>query len=183
MGLTKTIAIPTSSIPTPTLHTFSAERAPPNYEEATFWNTQWGTPMGANQTTNIDDLVATAVGVGEGRLLSKSSFHEMTDSKLIGFGKQMAGCRPSCFQQTNHYNYGLGVIRSGGWIMQTPLLSGLGVVEAYLPSQKVAIAVALTLKPDAFDTNGNYSNPANAIFQQISAVMTPSHAAPVQLKN
>jgi len=31
------------------------------YEESTFWNPQWGTPIGANQTTTIDDMATTAV--------------------------------------------------------------------------------------------------------------------------
>ena len=31
-------------------------KIPPNvpfYEESSFWNSQWGTPMGANETTNV----------------------------------------------------------------------------------------------------------------------------------
>lgn len=179
MGLKDTVGTETSAIPAPVLHTFSSERVPKNYEEATFWNTQWGTPMGANETTTIDDLITTAVAVGTGRLLSKESYHEMTDSKLIGFGERLPGCQPSCFKQTSPYNYGLGVVRSGDWILQNPLLSGLGVVEAYLPSEKVAIAIAVTLKPSAYDSSANYSSPANPMFQQISAVMAPDHAAPM----
>ena len=179
MGLKETSGTQTSGIPDPVLHTLSAERIARHYEEATFWDTQWGTPMGANETTTIDDLVTTAVAVGTGKLLSQSSYHEMTDSKLIGFGERLPGCQPSCFKQSIYYNYGLGTVRSGDWILQNPLLSGLGVVEAYLPSEKIAIAIAVTLKPAAFDSAANYSSPANPMFQQISTVMAPEHAAPV----
>jgi CubicO group peptidase (beta-lactamase class C family) len=179
MGLKNTTGTQTSEIPGPVLHTFSAERVSRHYEEATFWNTQWGTPMGANETTTIDDLITTAVAVGTGKLLSNASYHEMTDSKLIGFGERLPGCQPSCFKQSIYYNYGLGTVRSGDWILQNPLLSGLGVVEAYLPSEKIAIAVAVTLKPGAFDSAANYSSPANPMFQKISAVMSPEHQAPV----
>ena len=179
MGLKSTTATQTSEIPGPVLHTFSAERLSPNYEDATYWNTQWGTPMGANQTTTIDDLITTAVAVGSGKLLSKSSYQEMTDPKLIGFGQRLPGCQPSCFPQTIYYNYGLGIVRRGDWIVQNPLLSGTGVVEGYLPSEKVAIALAVTLKPGAFDPQGNYKNPADAMFQQITVVVAPDHAAPV----
>lgn len=179
MGLKETSGTQTSEIPAPVLHTFSAERIARHYEEATFWNTQWGTPMGANETTTIDDLVTTAVAVGTGKLLSQSSYHEMTDSKLIGFGERLPGCQPSCFKQSIYYNYGLGTVRSGDWILQNPLLSGLGVVEAYLPSEKIAIAIAVTLQPAAFDSAANYSSPANPMFQQISIVMAPEHPAPV----
>lgn len=59
MGLTDTTATVTSAIPSPALHSFSSERRvalgiPPTgsfYEEATYWNTQWETPIGANETT------------------------------------------------------------------------------------------------------------------------------------
>ncbi|HEU5483097.1 MAG TPA: serine hydrolase domain-containing protein [Sphingomicrobium sp.] len=179
MGLKNTTGARTAEIPPPALHTFSAERVPPNYEESTYWNTQWGTPMGADETTTIDDLITTAVAVGTGKLLSRSSYREMTGPKLIGFGERLPGCQPSCFKQSIYYNYGLGTVRSGDWILQNPLLSGLGVVEAYLPSEKVAIAIAVTLTPGAYDSAGNYSSPANPMFQKISAVMAPGKAAPV----
>ena len=125
MGLKNTVGSVTSTMPEPALHTFSSERRPafaepgkPFYEEATYWNSQWGTPMGANETTTIDDLATTAISFGTGSLLSPSSYKEMTDSKLIGFGKKDPGCEPSCFTQIPIYNYALGVIRSGPWIMQ-----------------------------------------------------------------
>ena len=179
MGLKSTAATRTSAIPSPALHTFSAERVPPNYEEATFWNTQWGTPVGANATTTIDDLITTAVSVGTGKLLSRSSYREMTDPKLLGFGQRAPGCH-ACFPQTINYNFGLGIVRRGDWIVQNPLLSGIGVIEAYLPAEKVAIAIAATLKPEAFEADGSYSNPADPMFEKISAVMAPDHAAPTR---
>jgi hypothetical protein len=83
------------------------------YEEATFWNAQWGTPIGANETTDINDMSTTAVEVGAGALLSRSSYHAMTDPDLLGFGRAQPGCAPSCFKQTNIYNFGLGVRRRG----------------------------------------------------------------------
>src|SRR6478609_8889577 len=78
MGLKNTTASQTSEIPSPILHAFDSERRTalkipadvPFYEESSFWNSQWGTPIGANQTTTIDDMVMTAVKVGSGALLS-----------------------------------------------------------------------------------------------------------------
>src|SRR3954447_497680 len=98
MGLSNTTGTTTSEIPSPVLHTFSSERRAaigiPStgsfYEEATFWNTQWGTPIGANETTNIDDMAKTAVEVGTGALLSKSSYKAMTAPNLLGFGHKEA---------------------------------------------------------------------------------------------
>jgi CubicO group peptidase (beta-lactamase class C family) len=188
MGLTNTTATETSAIPSPVLNTYSSERkaalgVPPGnpfYEDATYWNTQWGTPIGANETTNIDDMVKTAVKVGTGALLSKSSYDLMTGPHLLGFGHKDPGCIPTCFTQIPAYNYGLGVVRSGNWLEQDPLVSGQAAVEAYLPSQKIAIAVTVTFEPEAFDSQGNYlvSNSGDSIFNALAKYITPNDAPP-----
>jgi CubicO group peptidase (beta-lactamase class C family) len=186
MGLSGTVATRTSAIPEPVLHAFSSERRaalgiPPKnafYEEATFWNTQWGTPDGANQTTTIDDLVTTAVQVGTGALLSPSSYDAMTGPHLLGFGHKQDNCAGSCFTQIPIYNFGLGVVRSGDWLLQNPLLSGQGATAAYLPSEQIAIAVAVTFTPEAFDNQGNYTNASDALFRSIGGLVAPDDAPP-----
>ncbi|WP_200952605.1 serine hydrolase [Agromyces sp. Soil535] len=95
MGLTETAGYNSSFIPEPVLHAFSSERRSalgidPSvtfYEESSFWNPVWGTPVGAAETTTISDMTKTAIAVGTGALLSDESFHEMTDSQLIGSGR------------------------------------------------------------------------------------------------
>ena len=42
------------------------------------------------------------------------------------------------------HTYGIGVWIAGNWLVQNPLFSGYAATEAYLPSQKIAIAVAVT---------------------------------------
>jgi CubicO group peptidase (beta-lactamase class C family) len=191
MGLKNTTASQTSEMPTPILHAFDSERRsalkiPADVaftEESTFWNAQWGTPMGANETTNIDDMITTAVKVGTGALLSKSSYEAMTGPHLLGFGKKQDNCAPSCFTQVNGYNYGIGIVRSGSWLMQNPLLGGSGAVEAYLPSRKIAIAVAVTFTPEAFDSQGNYANSSDTVFRLIGAYIAPDDAPPMPKKD
>jgi CubicO group peptidase (beta-lactamase class C family) len=186
MGLKNTTAAQTSEMPSPILHAFDSERRaalkiPADvafYEESTFWNSQWGTPMGANQTTNIDDMITTAVKVGTGALLSKSSYEAMTGPHLLGFGKKQDNCAPSCGTQTDVYNYGLGVVRSGSWLLQNPLLGGYGAIEAYLPSKKIAIAVAVTFAPEAFDSQGNYANSSDTLFRSIGTYLAPDDPPP-----
>ena len=186
MGLTNTVQTQTSDIPSPVLHSYSSERRealgiPPTtafYEESTFWNTQWGTPIGANQTTTISDMATTAAQVGTGALLSESSYHAMTDPNLLGFGHTDPSCSPSCFTQVDGYNYGLGVVRSGSWILQNPLLAGISGTAAYLPSQEIAIAVVITFLPAAYDAQGNNASSANSIYQSIGALMAPNDAPP-----
>ena len=186
MGLKNTTASQTSGIPSPVLHAFDSERRtalkiPADiafYEESSFWNSQWGTPIGANQTTSIDDMVTTAVKVGTGALLSKESYEAMTGPHLLGFGKKEANCAPSCITQTNFYNYGLGIVRSGSWLLQNPLLGGYSATEAYLPSKKIALAVFVTYAPEAFDSEGNYSNSSDALFRSIGTYMAPDDPPP-----
>jgi CubicO group peptidase (beta-lactamase class C family) len=184
MGLTQTTGNLTSGIPSPVLHSFSSERraalgVPDStafYEESTFWNAQWGTPDGASETTNIYDMAKTAVAVGTGKLLTRSSYHAMTDPNLLGFGQKQANCVPSCFTQIPPYNYGLGVVRSGSWLLQNPLLGGYSASEAYLPSQKISVAVVTTFKPGAFDCQGNYDNASDVLWRKIAASVAPNDA-------
>jgi CubicO group peptidase (beta-lactamase class C family) len=186
MGLTQTEGDNSSFVPEPVLHAFSSERrvalgidpSAPFSEESTFWNPVWGTPVGAAQTTTISDMTKTAVAIGTGELLSDESFHEMTDSQLIGFGERLPVCEPSCFTQVDAYNYGLGVVRSGAWMLQNPQLSGYSAVEAYLPSQELAISVAVTYAPGAFEADGTYDNSADRVFRMIGTYLAPDEAPP-----
>jgi CubicO group peptidase (beta-lactamase class C family) len=190
LGLTSTVATPTANAPSPALRGFSSERrvalgippTTPFYEETTSWNSSWGTPPGATETTNIYDLTKTAQAIGTGALLSKSSFQAQTGAHLFGFGQTTPQC-PTCHQMINVYNYGLGIIRSGSWLLQNPLLDGYAAVEAYLPSKKIAIAVAVTFAPGAFDAQGNYPNSGNTIFQELGAYLAPNDAPPLPPKS
>jgi len=73
MGLTNTTSSETSAMPNPVLHSFSSERevalhVPSKvtfYEEATYWNTVWGTPAGANETVPVNGSATSVPGVGE----------------------------------------------------------------------------------------------------------------------
>ena len=186
LGLTNTVASQTAAIPSPVLHAFSSERrselglspTTPFYEESTYWNPSWTLAPGSVETSNIYDLTKTAEGIGGGVLLSRSSYQAQTGPNLLGFGSALPGC--SCAQQVNGYNYGLGIVRSGSWLLQNPLFSGYAATEAYLPSKKIAIAVAVTFAAGAFDDQGNYANASDGIFRSIAAYMTPSDAPPTK---
>jgi CubicO group peptidase (beta-lactamase class C family) len=185
LGLTDTVASQTAAIASPVLHAFSSERrvqlgvpaTAPFYEESSYWNPSWTLAAGSVETTNIYDMTRTAQGIGGGALLSKASYQAQTGPNLLGFGSALAGC--SCGPQVDGYNYGLGIVRSGSWLLQNPLFGGYAATEAYLPSQKVAIAVAVTFAPGAFDDQGNYSNSSDGIFRSIGAYLAPRAAPPM----
>ena len=74
---------------------------------------------------------------------------------------------------------GLGGRRIDG-SLQDPLLSGWSSAEAYLPPQKIAIAVAATFKPSAFNSQGVEPNASDPIFRAIGAYMAPGDPPPVK---
>ena len=186
LGLKSTVGSDTAEIPSPTLHAFTSERrqalkiptGTSFYEESTYWNPSWSITHGAIETTNIYDMEATAVGIGSGKLLSADSYKKMVSTDLRGRTHAQPGC-PTCFPQDDGYTYGLGVVISGHWLLQNPQLAGYAAVEAYLPSQKTAIAVAVTYAPDAFDAEGNYSNQADTLFRRIGAEIAPTDPPPM----
>ncbi len=181
MGLRQTQSFSTARIPEPVLHTFTSERRAdlgierqvPFYEESTFWNPSWTTAAGAVQTTDITDMNTSMEAVGTGRVLSRHSFAAQIGPNLVGFGHHDPKC-PVCRRNSTSFNFGLGVVNIGPWITQTKNFAGAGATVGYLPSKRLAIAVATTLEPGAFDDKGNYATPSIAIFSSLANALAPS---------
>lgn len=188
LGLDNTANSFTAEIPEPVLHAFSSERRAwfgiePGqrfYEDTTFWNPSWTITQGAIQTTNIHDMVATAVAVGEGTLLSPESHAAQIGPDLLGFGAPLEGCA-SCRTLNDTFNYGLGVVLNGSWLIQNPLFWGFSGTEGYLPTHKIAIAVAVTYGEESFSADGDYlhGNVSTILFSQIRDYLVPDQATPV----
>lgn len=187
LGLANTKASLTAVIPEPALHAYSSERrsfleipaGTPFYEDSTNWNPSWTISQGAIQTSNIDDLLTTAIAVGTGELLSEESYEAMTSTDLIGQTTAINGC-VNCRPLDEYATYGLGLWISGDWLLQNPLFYGYAAVNAYLPSEKIAIAVAVTYEEAAFDSEGQYSNGGDDLFRRIGAYLAPDDAPPVR---
>jgi CubicO group peptidase (beta-lactamase class C family) len=186
MGLRNTVAWATPEISEPVLHAFTSERRPALgipagtrfYEESTYWNPSWTLAKGSIETTDIVDVTTSAVAIGQGTLLSPASHQAQIAPDLLGFGAPLKGC-PNCHTLDETYSYGLGVVLSGDWIVQNPLFAGYGGVMAYLPAQKIAIAVATTFAEGAFDDQGNYRYASHAeIFAAIGTFLAPDHPLP-----
>ncbi|MDT5065003.1 MAG: hypothetical protein QOK02_1158 [Mycobacterium sp.] len=189
LGLTNTANSFTPEIPAPVLHAFTSERraalkipsGTPFYEESTYWNPSWTITHGAIQTTNIYDMEASAVGIGSGKLLSKESYDTMVSTDLRGKAHPLPGCT-TCGELNDIFTYGMGIVISGDWLLQNPLFAGEAGVEAYLPSKKIAIAIAVTYQPEAFDDQGNYSNGGDTLFRRIATALAPDDAPPMPPK-
>jgi hypothetical protein len=83
---------------------------------------------------------------------------------------------------TDAYTYGMGIVISGHWLLQNPLFAGEAGVAAYLPSKNIAIAIAVTYEPEAFDDQGNYVNSADTLFRRIAVELAPDDAPPLPPK-
>jgi CubicO group peptidase (beta-lactamase class C family) len=180
LGLRDTVDPGSPEIAPPVLHAFSSERRealriPTEQafiEESTFWNPSWTFAEGAIQTTTISDMTRTAIGLGEGRLLSRQSYEEQIDPHL-GFGHPQNGCA-NCRTLNEAYGFGLGAVRNGEWILQNPALAGYAGVEAYNPTTKISVAVVTTFREGSFDETGNVPNLAMNLFAAIGTIASPT---------
>jgi CubicO group peptidase (beta-lactamase class C family) len=186
LGLTNTTDPGGPVIAEPVLHAWDSEQRSvysipaslPFYVDSTGWDTSWSLSRGAIQTSNIFDLDTTAIAVGNGKLLSPESFKAMTNTKMAHQGGPTPECK-QCQRGFDAYTYGMGVVMKGNWLLQDPLVNGYSALEAYLPSQRIAISLVVTFAEGAFDkTTGSYPNEAVPIFEQIGAKLAPNDAPP-----
>ncbi|WP_405014961.1 serine hydrolase domain-containing protein [Kitasatospora sp. NBC_01539] len=172
LGLDETRNSFTPDIPTPVLHAFTADRG--TYEESTFWNPSWTTAPGAVQTTDICDLARSASGIGSGELLSPSAYQELLNPGTVGLGRPTDTCPETvCLPNTEATHYGAGLLVLDDWVVQHPLFFGYSASQAYLPCERLAIAVSTTQGPDTPD-----GHTAQEITQRIAAALAPDHPIP-----
>jgi CubicO group peptidase (beta-lactamase class C family) len=181
LGLRDTTGSNTPAIPAPVLQTFSSERRDslgidPEarfYEDSTFWNPSWTLASGAIQTTTIGDMAASAEAIGTGVLLSPESHHAQLDPGLLGFGVPLEGC-PNCRTLNEVYNYGLGIVLHGPWLLQNPSFSGMASAMAYLPARQLSIAIVCTFGESSAD--GRSASASLKLFESIGALLAPDAA-------
>lgn len=185
LGLENTRDPGTPEVAEPALHAFTAERrahlgiepGQPFLEESTFWNPSWTITRGAIQYTDIVDMTRTARGIGTGALLSPESHAAQVNTDTREIATLVDGC-PACFPHSEIYTYGIGVVMMGEWILQNPMFSGTSAVEAYLPGEDIALAIAVTFDEAAFDESGGVPMRATDLFHDLSGVIAPGFEPP-----
>ena len=160
LGLRETTISPRPSIPEPVLHAYTADRGP--YEDSTYWSPSWGIASTMLMTSTIGDVVKSAKALGKGALVSKASSRER-------FSPAYTSALPPFSQDTY---YGLGVLIDHGWQFQNPQQNGYTVIQGYLPSRRMALALATTKGIEAAQTSTNFSQ---ALWSDITAYLTPDH--------
>ena len=157
LGLRETRSDSTAFIPAPVLHAFSTDRG--RYEDSTDWNPSWTIAEGSIMTSTVPDVMRSAAAIATGRLLSPKGFAQFLEPRTASFGSM----------NSQRY-YGLGILVSNGWILQNPSFFGYSGLMAYLPSQKIAIAVTTTMGPAS--PEGNMSD---RLYRRIAERLAPSH--------
>ena len=168
LGMEGTESHQSAEIPEPVLHAYTSERG--TYEESTFWSPSWTLAEGAVMTTDIRDLAISARAIGTGKLVSAESHEEQIGPSLVGVGGPTDTCPEGvCNEQLATFHYGIGTIVVGGWVLLNPSFFGYGAIQAYLPSEGLAIAASATLDEDAeVGLNGGQK-----VFEEIAAVLAP----------
>lgn len=180
LGLTGTASEQTAWMPEPILHAYSAERrgvlgiAPltPFIESTTAWNPSWTLPRGAVQYSTVADMATSFAAIGRGDLLSPEMHAEQVSDRLLGFGAPLEGCH-ACHTMEERYTYGLGIVRSGGWLLQNPLFFGYAGTAAFHRDTGIALGIATTYRPEAFDETGGYRNASTTIARRITELLAP----------
>jgi D-alanyl-D-alanine carboxypeptidase len=161
LGLRHTAISNLPAIPQPVLHSYTADRGP--YEDSTYWSPSWTIAASMIMTGTIGDVMKSAKAFGSGALISKAAERERvapTSAGLPGFSRNLY--------------YGLGIVVLNTWRIQNPELNGWTAIQAYLPSRRMSVALAVTRRERAADTGINYSQ---QLLQAISKYLTPEHPA------
>lgn len=132
LGLADTRSESTATVQQPVLHAFTDERG--IYEDSTYWNPSWTLAPGAVMTTNVADALASFVAIGSGRLMSEAAYRRMLAPTTAAFPPM-----------TTEIYYGLGVVVSNGWLLQTPSFGGYSAVVGYLPDRGAGFALTSTM--------------------------------------
>ena len=157
LGMRETRSDSTPFIPAPVLHAFSSDRG--RYEDSTDWSPSWTIAEGSIMTSTVPDVMRSAAAIATGRLVLPRSFAQFLEPRTA-----------SLAPMNSQRYYGLGILVSNGWILQNPSFFGYSGLMAYLPSQKIAIAVTTTMGPAS--PEGNMSD---RLYRRIAERLAPSH--------
>jgi CubicO group peptidase (beta-lactamase class C family) len=161
LGLRHTAISALPAIPGPVLHSYTVDRGP--YEDSTYWSPSWTIAASMIMTGTIGDVLKSAKAFGRGALISRAAARERV-------APTSAGLPPF---NRNVY-YGLGIVVLNTWQIQNPELNGWTAIQAYLPSRRISLALAVTRRKRAAATGLNYSQ---QVFEAISRYLTPKHPA------
>ena len=157
LGLRDTRITKYPDIPPPVLHAYSDERGV--HEDSTYWSPSWGIGRGMLWTTTARDMITEIRALGTGKLVSRSAYRQFTAPLSRG----LPGAPTTV-------DYGLGILRGSGWLLQNPVINGYAGVLAYLPSQKIALVIEATR-----GSKSKAQSIATDVFKALTRYLTPDN--------
>jgi CubicO group peptidase (beta-lactamase class C family) len=152
----------TAEMPAPVLHAYGTDRGP--YEDTSFWSPSWGLGNGQLMVSTIDDVAKSARGVLGAKLITKASERELVQLP------------PVAKAPIPGVGFGLGLVVAGDWRVQNPYINNYAGVMAYLPAERLSVAIVSTR---AIDATFDGSNTSEVILRRIAEALTPGHPMPL----
>lgn len=120
--------------------------------DATHWNPSWAWAAGA-MISDLDDLHTWLPALADGRLLNPA-----TQKERLRFG-------PTSIPQVQ---YGLGIMRVGGWIGHNGELPGYETLALQLPSQRATLVILVNS-----DTDYRGQSLSTMLGRAVTEIVTP----------
>jgi CubicO group peptidase (beta-lactamase class C family) len=159
LGLRHTQSSEFPPIPRPFLQAYDAERG--SYENSTGFSPSSTINGGVTMTGTIADVAKSARAMGTGALISKQSRRDMFSATPT----------PIPFASFNqNLFYGMGIVLSSGWRLQTWQLFGYLGAMGYLPKKDISIALVTTMGPKAAVQPVSFDE---LLFQRLADYLTP----------
>jgi D-alanyl-D-alanine carboxypeptidase len=163
LGLRETEISGLPAMPEPVLHAYVSLRGP--YEDSTYWSPSWGISQDLLMTSTIDDVMTSVKALGEGRFISRRAARERIKPITVGLSPEFTG---------KQLYYGLGVDVANGWLIQNPDQNGWDSIMAVLRSRRIAIALSVTEKAQAAQSQTNFSE---LLLKELTEYLSPDRPA------
>jgi D-alanyl-D-alanine carboxypeptidase len=151
------VMTPTTYLPRPRAHGYTAQTNNGAIADATGWSTSWGW-ADADMVSDLQDLHAWAYDLYRGTLLSRHTQAERLDFIPTG---------------TPGLSYGLGIADFHGWIGHNGEVPGYETVDVYLPSERATLVVMVNTDVP-YENNVDFP-PGDLLAQSVTSVITPKH--------
>ncbi|WP_236654371.1 serine hydrolase domain-containing protein [Streptacidiphilus anmyonensis] len=158
--LDHSVMTPTTYLPRPRPHGYTAQTLNGTVADATGWSTSWGW-ADADMVSDLKDLHDWAYDLYRGTLLSRHT--QAQRLRFIPTGQPGLG-------------YGLGVADFNGWIGHNGEVPGYETVDVYLPSERATLVVMVNTD---VPYQGNVANaPGDLLATAVTSVITPKNVFP-----
>ncbi|MFE1903893.1 serine hydrolase domain-containing protein [Streptomyces gardneri] len=144
-----------AEFPEPHSHGYTDQTLNGGIADATDWNPSWAWAAGA-MISNLQDLRHWARIVATGELLSPETQAQRLKTLPTGF--------PGT-------TYGLGILKTEGWIGHNGSLPGYETVTVYLPSKKATLVLMLNTDARRVDNQ----EPSTLLARAITRIITPDN--------